>query len=172
MRVNHAVAYAAKSKISVNAPIKLRVALDILLRKNRLAASDFTDDRQKPRVGHRFNVLVGKVGCYAVHQVVDCRAKYVGELLQPQRADILNITVLPFTHSALRNAHEVTDVLESQVAGLAPVMDSLAHSHKYHRPCLSKPYYNAQVSKRKHFFLENRKKFPLGVYKSKMMRYD
>nr|DAV65380.1 MAG TPA: hypothetical protein [Caudoviricetes sp.] len=33
-------------------------------------------------------------------------------------------------------------------------------------------YYNAQVSKRKHFFLENRKKFPLGVYKSKMMRYD
>lgn len=50
MRVNHAVAYAAKSKISVNAPIKLRVALDILLRKNRLAASDFTDDRQKPRV--------------------------------------------------------------------------------------------------------------------------
>nr|DAL18990.1 MAG TPA_asm: hypothetical protein [Caudoviricetes sp.] len=51
-------------------------------------------------------------------------------------------------------------------------MDSLAHSHKYHRPCLSNPYYNAQVSKRKHFFLENRKKFPLGVYKSKMMRYD
>nr|DAE89831.1 MAG TPA: hypothetical protein [Caudoviricetes sp.] len=51
-------------------------------------------------------------------------------------------------------------------------MNSLAHSHKCHRPCQSNPYYNAQVSKRKHFFLENRKKFPLGVYKSKMMRYD
>lgn len=93
--------------------------------------------------------------------------RHLSELLQPQRADILNIAVLPFTHSALRNAHEVTNVLESQVTGFAPVMDSLAHSHKCHRPCQSNPYYNAQVSKRKHFFLENRKKFPLGVYKSK-----
>ena len=159
MRVNHAVTHAAKSKISVNTPIKLRVALDILLRKNRLTASDFTDDRQKPRVGHRFNVLVGKVGCYAVHQVVDCRAKYVGELLQPQRADILNITVLPFTHSALRNAHEVTDVLESQVAGLAPVMDSLAHSHKCHRPCLTAFIITRKCQKGNTFFSKTEKSF-------------
>ena len=127
----------------MNTPIKLSITLDILLRKNRLAASDFTDDRQKPRVRHGLNVLVGKVGRYAVHQVVDCRAKYVGELLQPQRADILNIAVFPFTYGALRNAHEVTNVFESQVTSLAPVMDSLAHSHKCHRPCQSDPYYNA-----------------------------
>lgn len=61
MRIYHAVADTAKSKISAYTPIKLSIALNILLSKNRLTASDFSDHGHRPNVRHSLNVFIKQI---------------------------------------------------------------------------------------------------------------